>query len=128
MSGGAGGWKKGWFLGLAAMALACGGKDDEGPSRPVAACQDFAVAWCARSMDRRVQEGTLTAAERDPNYDECHRVAVAAVPCDRAVVVGAQYDQCISQVRGMDCQAFAGPIETLRRTPPAAREGVIGVQ
>jgi hypothetical protein len=119
---------RGWIVVLSIVTASCGDDDDDGPSGAVLDCQRFATAWCARSMDCLVEVGTLTAADRQANYDVCYDVAVAAAQCERAVTVGASYDTCMTQVETMDCQMFAGPAESLSPTPPAACEGVIGVQ
>ena len=68
------------------------------------------------------------ASELQTQLDACKRVAVASVPCDKAVAVGSTYDQCINETKAMACSTWDVDTTQLGTIqPPASCRGVIKV-
>ena len=111
------------LLSLSVLAAGCSGKfvDDEDedsssggtsskpkPS-PVVQCQTYASTWCTKAFGCYVQVGRLDEGSRQYNVDECTRVIVENFPCSAATSVSAEFDKCISQVKGMACSKWNVP-------------------
>jgi len=117
--------RTGSWLWVALFVCACSGGDDAaGPA--VGKCEELASTWCSGAMDCLVSVGTLTSANRDANYSTCRNAAIAAVPCKKAVSVGAGYTQCIKDTQEMDCARWSVPVDQLSTVKlPATCDGVI---
>jgi hypothetical protein len=113
----------GLLLGLSTLG-ACSGQfetEDDGnggtagkatkpakPSPPTA-CGTYASTWCTKAFGCYVQVGRLDENSRQYNIDECTRLIVEKLPCSAATSVGGDYDQCISQIKGMACSKWDLP-------------------
>ncbi|MFZ5890806.1 MAG: hypothetical protein ACOY0T_07110 [Myxococcota bacterium] len=113
----------GVFVGL--LMAACGGGDDDKPAA-VQQCEDFAELWCNATMNCLVSLGTISEADRTANQGQCIDVAIAAVPCKKAISVTSGYSQCMTDTRTMDCSRWAVPIDQLSTVkPPTTCQGVV---
>ena len=120
------GWRG--VTGAALWLVACGGSDDDDPSPAQAKCEGFADAWCGRALNCYVEVGRLASAGLADQLAACKRVAVAAVPCEKAVDVGPSYESCISEINAMSCERWDVPVDQLPTIqPPASCTGVIKV-
>ena len=108
------------------LAVGCSSEDDRNPA--VDKCELFADTWCTHSMSCLVQVNRLNKSDEQEQLDACKRVAIAAVPCDKAVDVGASFDQCLAGVDAMSCQTWDVEVTQLSTiTPPSSCFGVIKV-
>ena len=115
----------GLFLSVG-LLVGCSSDDDRNPA--IDKCELFANTWCTHSLDCLVQVNRLTAGEKQGQLDACNRVAIAAVPCDKAVEVGPSFDQCLSETDAMSCQTWDVELTQLSTiTPPNSCFGVIKV-
>jgi hypothetical protein len=95
----------------------------------VTKCKDFANTWCSQSLNCYAQVGRLASSQVANQIEGCNRVAVAAVPCDKAVAVDSSYDTCVAQVKAMPCSTWdvaESDLDTIR--PPNSCFGVIKIQ
>jgi hypothetical protein len=95
----------------------------------VTKCKDFANTWCSQALNCYSQVGRLASSEVTNAIEGCNRVAVAAVPCDKAVAVDSAYDTCVAQVKAMPCSTWdvaESDLDTIR--PPSSCVGVIKIQ
>ena len=125
----------GLLLGLSTLG-ACSGQfetDEEGnggtagkatkPAKPSAptACGTYASTWCTKAFGCYVQVGRLDENSRQYNIDECTRLIVEKLPCSAATSVGGDYDQCISQIKGMACSKWDLPQTQFGTVVPPTR-------
>src|SRR5216117_1477983 len=113
-----------WVRVMAGMLLLACSSSDKQDSLPVERCKEFASTWCKHSLDCIVQVGRLSSSQEPDQLDACNRVAVAAVPCDKAVGVGTAFDQCENEVDAMPCQTWDVETSQLSTiTPPSSCVG-----
>jgi hypothetical protein len=107
------------------LAVGCGGDDnDENPA--VTKCHTFASTWCNATVACLVANGTLTEAARASNASVCFDTAIAAAQCKKAVSTSASYDQCLVDIKSMDCARWNVPESELGTVqPPATCQGII---
>lgn len=96
---------------LSGLLPGCSGKTDEVDDEvdPVAACYTYATTWCNRSLNCYAQVGRISQAEADETASACATVIVDRLPCGAASSVEADYDKCISQIKGMACSRWDVP-------------------
>jgi hypothetical protein len=110
------------------LLFGCSSDSKDSSTTPVQQCQDFANSWCGHAIGCYVEVGRLAATDESSNLDACKRVAIAAVPCDKAVAVGSTYDSCLSEVNAMPCSTWdVEPTALSTITPPTSCAGVIKV-
>jgi hypothetical protein len=108
------------------LLVGCSSDDDRNPA--VDKCELFANTWCTHSLNCLVQVNRLNQSDMQAQLDACNRVAIAAVPCEKAVEVGATFDQCLSGVDAMSCQTWDVEVSQVSTiTPPSSCFGVIKV-
>jgi hypothetical protein len=111
---------------IAVGLVGCSSDDDRNPA--IDKCELFANTWCTHSMSCLVQVNRLSQSEEQDQVDACNRVAIAAVPCDKAVDVGPAFDQCLADVDAMPCQTWdVEPTQLDTITPPNSCFGVVKV-
>jgi hypothetical protein len=127
-------WLAYWMLGTTALGCGgtSGGDDDSGSDHsgltPEQSCEQFADVWCNKALGCYSMVGRLPATSLPNEVESCIRVAIAGVPCDRAVAVGASYDQCLDDVEAMPCARWDVPESQIGSvTPPSACAGVIKI-
>jgi hypothetical protein len=114
------------FLALESV-VGCSSENDRNPA--VDKCELFANTWCTHAISCLVQVNRLNTSQEQEQLDACKRVAIAAVPCEKAVDVGASFDQCLSNVDAMPCQTWDVDVAQLSTiTPPSSCFGVVKVQ
>lgn len=117
-----------FVLGVSLFGCSSKSKDSSPGQSPVDKCSSFAATWCNKALGCYVQVGRLPQSELATQVDSCERVAVASVPCDKAVAVGSTYDQCISETNAMACSTWDVDTTQLATIqPPASCRGVIKV-
>jgi hypothetical protein len=100
-----------------------GGDSGMAPTKPspVVQCQTYASTWCTKAFGCYVQVGRLEASSLQYNVDQCKKIIVEKLPCSAATSTGSDFDQCITQIKGMACSKWDVP-ETSFGTviPPAS--------
>jgi hypothetical protein len=113
---------------LGVCLFGCSSKSKDSGQSPVDKCVGFADTWCNHALGCYVAVGRLPQSELQTQLDACKRVAVASVPCDRAVAVGLTYDQCINETKAMACSTWDVDTTQLGTIqPPTSCRGVIKV-
>ncbi len=84
-------------------------EDEETEVNPVAACYDYASAWCNRAVNCAVQVGRLDSSESAQLLSECQTDIADSLPCSAAIAVEDSYGKCLSQIRGMACSRWDVP-------------------
>jgi len=81
------------------------------PAKPAApqACNTYVSTWCVKAFGCYVQVGRLDAASRQYNVDQCTKLIEGQLPCSAATSVGGDYDQCLTQIKGMACTKWDVP-------------------
>lgn len=116
-----------WLFAVGLWSLGCS-SDDDSNGGPVGKCKDFAHTWCDHAISCSVQVGRLPATEQAKQTDDCERVAIAAVNCDKAIAVSGQYDTCMSGVAAMPCSSWDVEASQLGSvSPPSSCTGVITI-
>ena len=119
---------------VASLTLAgCGGDDDDDDdddtangSQPAQKCETFASTWCRQAMGCLVYVGSLPEDELTGSADQCTDLAVAAIQCKKAVSIAVTYEQCISDIRSMDCAIWNVPADMLATiSPPRTCRGIV---
>ncbi|MET0594185.1 MAG: hypothetical protein ABW133_15900 [Polyangiaceae bacterium] len=115
-----------------ALLVGCGDDDDDDDgdtahgNQPVSRCEAFAATWCRQAIGCLVHVGTLPEEELASSQDQCTDLAVATIPCKRAVSIGESYEQCISDIRSMDCVIWKIPEDKLSTVaPPNTCRGIV---
>ena len=124
----------GLLLGIGLLG-ACGGKSEgstggEGggaakppvktptQASPVQQCQTYANTWCTKAFGCYVQVGRLDEHSRQSNVDQCTKLIVEHLPCSAATGTGQNFDQCVSEIRGMACSLWNVPQEKFTTVVP----------
>lgn len=96
---------------------------------PVAACNTYASTWCNRSLNCYAQVGRIDQSEADQAVPACVSVIVERLPCSAASSVEADYDTCISQIKGMACSRWNVPrLDFGNVKPPTSCETALGYE
>ena len=105
---------------------ACGGDDPSPVDVPEQQCESLAATWCQQSIGCLVTVGTIPETELGFSRDQCTDVAVATIQCSKAVSIGDTYEQCISDIRAMECAVWKVPSDNVGAvTPPITCRGVV---
>jgi hypothetical protein len=93
---------------------------------PVTACQTYASTWCTKAFGCYVQVGRLDEDSRQYNVDQCTQLIIDKLPCSAATSVGADYDTCLTQVKGMACSKWNVPqTQFATVVPPSSCDEVV---
>jgi hypothetical protein len=120
--------KRGWLLIAAGVGLLGCSSDSDSNGGPVDKCKEFAYTWCGHALACIVEVGGLPASEQSKQTDDCVRVLIATVNCEKAVSVSNQYDTCLTDVAAMPCSSW--DVETSQLgtvTPPPSCQGVVTI-
>jgi hypothetical protein len=117
-----------WSVWMAAgMGIAgCGGTDSSPVDAPEQQCESLASTWCQQSIDCLVTVGTIPEKEHLSSREQCTDIAVATIQCNMAVSIGEAYEQCLSDIRAMECAVWEVPSGDLGAvSPPTTCRGVV---
>lgn len=115
-------------LGVALLVGGCSSESDE-PASAVQRCNDLEQSWCQRAVSCLIDGGTLMESDRAANLSECLDDSGMQLDCRKAVATSANYSQCLSDVKTMDCAKWNVPPEQLESVRlPDSCKGVILVE
>jgi hypothetical protein len=78
---------------------------------PVAQCKTLASTWCNKAFGCYVKVGRMSESLAKTNTKQCIDLFVEHAPCAEVTSVGADYNQCIAQIKAMDCKQWNVPQE-----------------
>ncbi len=127
---------KGVAIGLGAWLLAiliagCGGTSEHSPPAPSVQpkCEAVLTGYCDSAVACLIGAQIVQESERDTANQGCLSQARKGLPCEHAVSVMDNYDQCLIDLKALPC----GPVVQLTQGVPvdplpATCQRVIGIQ
>ena len=77
-------------------------------------------------MGYLVKVGTLPEDDLASSKDQCTDLAIATIQCKKALSISDAYEQCISDIRSMDCGIWQVPEDKLVTvSPPGTCRGIV---
>jgi len=93
---------------------------------PPEECEAFLDAYCGRTADCIAQNGTDPGVSAADEKQACIASAKQNLSCGQAVAVGPSYNQCLADVKKIDCSIVAA-LPAQGDALPTTCEGVIKV-